>query len=154
MVSEGQTAWLVNVSYKTGQVTLRLITSPDLEAIEWVDRDFQPYYLTTHQQGEPIKKLDLFTGNELRLTKINLRGKPARAANVWELDIDPAMSYAYDKGLRFGLLHHFNGNGWIADAPLNAELSSRFEKIFGAIQRRDPKPTSASSQTENPRSRG
>ncbi|MGA3108081.1 MAG: DNA polymerase domain-containing protein [Candidatus Bathyarchaeia archaeon] len=138
MVSEGQTAWLVNVSYKTGQVTLRLITSPDLEAIEWVDRDFQPYYLTTHQQGEPVKKVELFTGNELRLTKVNLRGKPARAANAWELDIDPAMSYAYDKGLRFGLLHHFNGNGWVADAPLNEDLSSRFEELFGAVQRRDP----------------
>jgi DNA polymerase I len=109
-----------------------------LETIEWVDRDFQPYYLTTHQQGEPVKRVDLFTGNELKLSKVNLRGKPARDANAWELDIDPAMSYAYDKGLRFGLLHHFNGNGWIADAPLNEELSSRFEKLFGAIQRRDP----------------
>ncbi len=48
------------------------------------------------------------------------------------------MSYAYDKRLRFGLLHHFSGNDWIADAPLNEELSSRFEKLFGAVQRRDP----------------
>ncbi|HXZ91230.1 MAG TPA: hypothetical protein VEG61_09215, partial [Candidatus Dormibacteraeota bacterium] len=95
MASVGQPAWLVGASYKTGQVTLRLITSPDLKPIEWVDRDFQPYYLTTHQQGEPVKKVDLFTGNELELEKVNLRGKPARDVKAWEADIDPAMSYAY-----------------------------------------------------------
>ena len=55
-----------------GSVTLRLITSPDLEPIEWVERDFQPYYLTTQKQGEPVKKIDLFTGNELTLYKVNL----------------------------------------------------------------------------------
>ena len=138
MVSEGQPAWLVGVSYKTGQVTLRLITSPDLKPIEWVDRDFQPYYLTTHQQGEPVKKVDLFTGDELKLRKVNLRGKPVRDANAWELDIDPALSYAYDKGLRFGILHRFSGNGWVSDTSLNEELSSRFEELFGATRRRDP----------------
>ena len=138
MVSEGQSAWLVDVSYKTGQVTLRLVTSPGLKPIDWVDRDFQPYYLTTHQQGEPVKKLDLFTGNELELRKVNLRGKPAKDVKAWESDIDPAMSYAYDKGLRFGTLHRFSGNNWVPETSLNEELSSRFEELFGAIKRRDP----------------
>ncbi len=121
-----------------GQVNLRLITSHDLKPIEWVDKDFQPYYLTTHQQGEPVKKADLFTGNELDLRKVNLKGKPGGDVKAWELDIDPAMSYVYDNGLRFGILHRFNGNGWVSDTPLNEELSSRFEKLFGAVQRRDP----------------
>jgi DNA polymerase elongation subunit (family B) len=138
LVSEGQTAWLVGGAYETGQITLRLITSPDLKPIEWVDRDFQPYYLTTQQQGEPIKKVDLFTGNELDLTKVSLRGKPAKDVKAWELDIDPVMSYAYDKGLRFGTLHRFSGNSWVSDTSLNEELSSRFEELFGAIRRRDP----------------
>jgi len=138
LVSEGQSAWLVDVSYKTGQVTLRLVTSPGLKPIDWVDRDFQPYYLTTHQQGEPVKKLDLFTGNELELRKVNLRGKPAKDVKAWESDIDPAMSYAYDKGLRFGTLHRFSGNNWVPETSLNEELSSRFEELFGAIKRRDP----------------
>jgi len=126
LVSEGQSAWLVDVSYKTGQVTLRLVTSPGLKPIDWVDRDFQPYYLTTHQQGEPVKKLDLFTGNELELRKVNLRGKPAKDVKAWESDIDPAMSYAYDKGLRFGTLHRFSGNSWLPETSLNKELNSRF----------------------------
>ena len=85
-----------------------------------------------------VKKIDLFTGNEMQLSKVNFRGKPARDANAWELDIDPAMSYAYDKGLRFGILHRLSGNGWVSDTPLNEVVSSRFEELFGAIRRRDP----------------
>jgi len=66
LVSEGQLAWLVGASYKPGRVSLSLIASEDLEPIEWVDPNFQPYYLATQKQGEPIKKIDLFAGNELR----------------------------------------------------------------------------------------
>ena len=111
MVSEGQLAWLVEASYKPGQVTQRLIDSSNLESIEWVDQSFQPYYLTKHQQGEPVRKIDLLTGNEVTLYKVNYAGKPPKDMQGWELDIDPALSYAYDKGLRFGILHRFTGQG-------------------------------------------
>ena len=128
----------VGATYKTGLVTLRLITSPDLQSIEWVERDFQPYYLTTQKQNEPVKKIDLFTGNELTLYKVTYTGKPSKDTKAWQLDIDPALSYAYDKGLRFGILHRFNGNGWVPNAQLNEEQSSRFEELFGGARRTDP----------------
>ncbi|MGA2790325.1 MAG: DNA polymerase domain-containing protein [Candidatus Bathyarchaeia archaeon] len=137
MIPEGQSAWLVGATYKTGLVTLRLITSPGLESIEWIERDFQPYYLTTQKQGEPVKKIDLFTGNELTLNKVTYTGKPSKDTKAWELDIDPALSYAYDKGLRFGILHRFSENGWVPDASLGGEDGSRFEKLFGRISRSD-----------------
>jgi hypothetical protein len=66
LVSEGQRAWLVGAAYKAGQVKLRLIASQDLEPIEWVDSGFQPYYLTKREKGEPVRKVDLFTGKELQ----------------------------------------------------------------------------------------
>ena len=93
MVSEGQSGWLVGATYKPGSVILRLVTSPDLESIEWVDRDFQPYYLTTQRQDESVKKMDLFTGNELTLYRITRTTKPSKDQKGWELDIDPALSY-------------------------------------------------------------
>ena len=138
MVSKSQSAWLVGASYRAGQVTLRLITSPDLEVIEWVDRDFQPNYLTTHGQGELVKKVDLFTGKEVSLRKVKFVGKPARGLKGWELDIDPPMSYVYDKGLRFGVLHQLRNNVWSPDATLSNGLLSRFDELFGRIQQRDP----------------
>ena len=71
MVSEGQLAWLVGALYKPGQVTLRLVSADGQETFEWVDRDFEPYYLAKDHQGEPIKKVNLFTGNELELIGTN-----------------------------------------------------------------------------------
>lgn len=59
-MAEAQLACLVGASYKPGQVVLRLIVSPGMEMIEWVDRDFQPYYLTARIQGELVRKTDLF----------------------------------------------------------------------------------------------
>jgi len=139
LVSEGQLAWLLGGSYKLGQVTLSLITSDDLEPIEWTDRNFQPYYLSAEErQGEPIKKLDLFTGKELTLQKVTLRGKPPSDDKAWEGDVYPALSYAYDKGLRFGVLHRFNSGGWTLHAPLSQGQDSKFEELFGQIQRTDP----------------
>ncbi len=138
MVPEGKSAWLVGATYKTGLITLKLITSPDLESIEWVEREFQPYYLTTQKQGEPVKKIDLFTGNELTLNKVTYTGKPSKDTKAWELDIDPALSYAYDNGLRFGILHRFSDNGWVPDASLGGEDGSRFEKLLGRTSRSDP----------------
>jgi len=138
LVSGSELAGLVGASYKTGQAKLALITSQDLEPIEWVDR-FQPYYLTknAYDQSRPIKKIDLFTGNELTLYKVTATGKPSKDTQAWETDIDPALSYGYDKGLRFGVLHRFNGHGWIPEAPLE-EDSSRFEELFGRIRHSDP----------------
>jgi len=137
LVSVGELAWLVGASYKAGQIKLRFFAAQDLESIEWVDR-FQPYYLAKLEQDESVKKADLFTGNELQLWKVNLVGKPSKGVEVWESDLDPVMSYAYDNGLRFGILHRLEGNKWVPDTSLTAELTSRFEKLFGHTQRLDP----------------
>jgi DNA polymerase I len=113
------------------------MSSSGLQPIEWVDRDFQPYYLRTYEHGEPIKKIDLFTGSEVRLEKVHVLRKPARSLKGWELDIDPPMSYAYDKGLHFGVLHRFSDNRWAPYSPISEELQSRFENLFGPTKQRD-----------------
>jgi hypothetical protein len=139
LVSEGQLAWLIGASYKPGQVVLNLFSLDDLEPIEWTDHNFQPYYLTTKEQhGESVKKLNLFTGKELALQKVTSSAKPPRGDEVWEAEIYPALSYAYDKGIRFGTLHRFNGKDWILHAPLSKEQDSQFEGLFGQTQRIDP----------------
>jgi DNA polymerase elongation subunit (family B) len=140
LVSEGQLAWLVNASYKPGQVTLSLNISADLEPIQWTD-SCQQYYLSapgSSPQGELVRKVNLFTGNELKLQKVNHDGRPSASVNGWEADINPALSYVYDKGLRFGILHRFSGNGWIPNARLNDAQSSRFEELFNGVRRTDP----------------
>jgi DNA polymerase elongation subunit (family B) len=148
VVSEGQVAWLVGAHYKVGQVILRFYSSPDLEPIEWIDRGFQPYYLTTsHESGEQIRKTDLLTGKEVELRKVVFSGKPPGNAKGWELDVDPPLSYAYDKGLRFGVTHRFDGTSWLPDLSLSAEDGVRFDELFGGVRQSDPLKYASLKQT-------
>jgi DNA polymerase elongation subunit (family B) len=131
-------AWLVNATYDTGQVHLNLIGAKDLDQIHWVD-SFQPYYLTKQKkQGEIVKKIDLFTQNDLTLYKVNYLGRAPKEIDAWEMEVDPALSYAYDKGLRFGVLHRFEGNTWVPDVPLDNDQSLLFNKLFDGIKDNDP----------------
>jgi len=136
-LSEGQLAWLVGAIFKPGQVTLRLVDSSNQEPVEWTDRSYPPYYLSKHENGVPVKKIDLFTGNEVELRKVIFSGKLAKNTAGWELDIDPAMSYVYDNGLRFGVLHRFTGKSW-SPYTANLKLDSRFDELFGNVRKRDP----------------
>ncbi|MFH0848604.1 MAG: hypothetical protein V1857_03805 [archaeon] len=69
-------AWLVDASYNAGHVTLTLLEAGNLEAIRWTDSSL-PYYLTEKDQKvEPVRKLNLFTQNELTLHKVNYSRKP------------------------------------------------------------------------------
>jgi DNA polymerase elongation subunit (family B) len=146
--SGGQLAWLTGASYKLGQITLSLFSTGDLEPIEWTDSGFQSYYLTREERrGEPVRKLNLFTGDELNLWKVNFRGKLSRGDNVWEGEVYPALSYAYDKGLRFGVPHRFTGDGWIPNTPLTEQQDSQFEKLFGNTRRTDPLKYTALKET-------
>lgn len=132
-------AWLVDSSYSAGRVALSLISANDLKPIRWIDSNFQPYYLTEKEQpSEPIKKLNLLTQNESTLYKVNYAGKTPKNIDSWELEIDPALSYAYDKNLRFGTLHRFESNTWIPELSLNDEELSHFEELFGDIRKKDP----------------
>jgi DNA polymerase I len=132
-------AWLVDASYNAGHVTLLLLGARDLDQIRWTDSNFLPYYLTEQdQQGESVKKVNLFTQNELTLHKVNYNRKPPKNVNAWELEIDPALSYIYDKRLRFGVLHRFDGNAWLPQIALDGEELAKFDELFGGISERNP----------------
>ena len=139
MAADVDRAWLVDSSYSAGQIALTLIRASDLEPMRWMDSDFQPYYLTEKEQpSEPVRKLNLFTQKESTLDKVNYVGKPPKNINSWELEIDPALSYIYDKELRFGALHRFEDNTWMPELSLNDDEISRFERLFGNILEKDP----------------
>jgi DNA polymerase elongation subunit (family B) len=130
-------AWLVDASYGAGQVTLNLIGEKGLEPFRWTDSSFHPYYLTEEDAiGERITKIDLFTQNERTLYKVNAVGAMKNVTG-WETDIDPALSYVYDRGLRFGVLHRFENDAWVPQVLLDVEQSSRFDKLFGEIEEKD-----------------
>lgn len=137
MPTDSDIAWLVNASYQKGTASLELLRAGDLEPISWSD-SFQPYYLAAHEQGEPIKKRNLLTDTELLLQKISYNGKPPKNIRAWELDVDPALSYVYDKRLRFGVLHRFDGKGWSPIDSMDNEQLGRFEGLFGEIKAKDP----------------
>jgi hypothetical protein len=109
-----EAAWLVDASYEGGHVTLSLIRAKDLEPFRWVDSNFHPYYLSEHDaDGQPIKKVDLFSQNEHTLYKVNVTRDALKNVVGYELEIDPALGYVYDKGLRFGLLHRLEHGAWV-----------------------------------------
>jgi DNA polymerase elongation subunit (family B) len=138
MATDVDVAWLVNASHSAGQVSLSFIRARDAEPFRWVD-SFQSYYLTKDEQGgEPMTKRDLFTQNDLTLYKMRYRGRPPKNIRGWEVDIDPALSYVYDKGLRFGVLHRFEDNSWVPQVSLRDEQLSGFERLFGGINKKDP----------------
>ncbi len=53
------------------------------------------------------------------------------------MDLDPPLSYAYDKGLRFGLTHQFQDNTWTPQAPLTSSQESRFDALFRDVNNKD-----------------
>ncbi len=137
--ADAHRAWLVDSTYSAGQVVLSLIRASDLEPIRWIDSGFQPYYITEKEsRGEPIKKLNLFTQKESAFHKVRYVGKAPKNINSWELEMDPALSYIYDKELRFGTLHQFENNTWMPELSLDDEDLSRFEELFGEIRYKDP----------------
>ena len=138
MVTDVDLAWLTDVSHDAGQVNLSFIRARDAEPFRWTD-SFQPYYLTKDERGgEPVTKRDLFTQNDLTLYKMRYRGRLPKSTSGWELDIEPAQSYVYDKGLRFGVLHSFENNSWVPQNSLRDEQIPEFERLFGEISKKDP----------------
>lgn len=90
MTTARDTAWLIDASYDAGHVTLTLLGARELEPIRWIDSTFQPYYLTSEdQQGDAVKKQNLFTQEESTLRKVNYSRKPPKNINARELEINP-----------------------------------------------------------------
>ncbi len=132
-------AWLVDAAYDAGRVHLTLIRSSNQEPIRWSDPNYRPYYLTdTESSDTSVTKADLFTQEKRTLTKVTYNKLPPKKVRSWELDIDPALSYAYDQGLKFGTIHFFQENKWVPQAHLTPEQTSSFQKLFTDIKDRDP----------------
>jgi len=88
-------AWLVNATYDEGRVTLTFLRNDTLYPFTWSDTKYQPYYLTENQQQSTnVKKIDLFTGQERSLAKIEYSTRPRKYTEGWEVDIATALSYA------------------------------------------------------------
>ena len=88
-------AWLANAAYETGRITLTLVRSDNLQSFKWSDPNYRPYYLAENEEEQTVKKLDLFTEHERSLAKIEYSTRPRRDTEGWEVDIAPALSYAY-----------------------------------------------------------
>jgi DNA polymerase elongation subunit (family B) len=139
LVQDGDSAWLIDASYNPGQVILTLVGADNLEPTRWTDTHFHPYYLTEKShRGEPTRKVNLFTQQETTFQKVIYSGKPPKNVDGWELEIDPALSYVYDKKLRFGVLHSYKENAWHPHVSLEAEELARFNKLFGESREKDP----------------
>ena len=132
-------AWLANAVYETGRITLTLVRNDNLQPFTWSDPKYRPYYLTEDKQHEKtIKKLDLFTEQERSLAKIEYSARPRKDTEGWEVDIAPTLSYVYDKGLRFGILHEFRDDHWNPQAPLTADQDMALKNLLRRVSRIDP----------------
>src|SRR5207249_4480907 len=106
--------------------------------IIWTDLAYRPYLLTDRQTTDnTVKKQDLFTQQERTLTRVTYTKTRPRTVKGWELDLDPALGYAYDKGLRFGLTHQFQDNTWTPHAPLSSSQESHFNTLFPNANSKD-----------------
>ena len=72
------------------------------------------------------------------LNKISYASKAPKNVKGWELEVDPALSYAYDQGLRFGLVHSYEGQNWVPQTPLSDHQQNRFDSILSSLPKVDP----------------
>ena len=85
-----------------------------------------------------MTKIQLLTQTEKVLNKISYASKAPKNVKGWELEVDPALSYAYDQGLRFGLVHSYEGQNWVPQTPLSDHQQNRFDSILSSLPKVDP----------------
>jgi len=85
-----------------------------------------------------VTKIQLLTQTEKILNKISYASKAPKNVKGWELEVDPALGYAYDQGLRFGLVHSYDGHDWIPQTPLTVDQQNRFDRILRNLTKVDP----------------
>jgi len=85
-----------------------------------------------------VTKIQLLTQTEKILNKISYASKAPKNVKGWELEVDPALSYAYDQGLRFGLVHSHEGQNWVPQTPLSDHQQNRFDSILSSLPKVDP----------------
>ncbi len=129
----------MNATYETGRATLTFLRSDNLQPFTWSDSKYRSYFFTEDKQSEKnVKKLDLFTGKERSLAKNEYSTRPRKDTEGWEVDIAASLSYVYDKRLRFGIIHEFNADRWIPQAPLSIEEDTRLKNLLNQVSRTDP----------------
>ncbi len=134
-----ESAWLANCAYETGRMMLTLIREDNLQPFKWSDRNYRPYYLSENNpQKGTVKKQDLFTEHERSVLRVEYSTRPSKGTKGWEIDIPPALSYAYDKGLRFGVLHELRENRWVPKPGLTRSDDTRFKNLISQVSRNDP----------------
>jgi len=85
-----------------------------------------------------VTKIQLLTQTEKILNKISYASKAPKNVKGWELEVDPALGYAYDQGLRFGLVHSYEGQNWVPQTPLSDHQQNRFDSILSSLPKVDP----------------
>ncbi len=129
--------WLVDSAYEANRTTLVFLSPDGEDTFRWVDDQFRPYFLTEGKDsGDTISKVDLFTQETRPLIRVKGK-KPAKGERVWEGDVDPALSYAYDNGLTFGMLHKFADGKWVPERGFESGRGEEFNALFGHLEKSD-----------------
>ncbi len=129
--------WLVDAAYREGVIELTFVKSPE-HTVHVTQEPFIPYFYGLPSNiGEPVVKQELLSGQKLEVARIP-SSKQVRVERSWEQDLDPALSYIYDRQLRFGCPYQPTGEGF--QPALEVSLSQRraFRKQFNAIEQEDP----------------
>lgn len=129
----------MGASYESGRITLTFLGTNDLKPFRWSDSSFRPYYLSDNESSHTaVTKTQLLTQTERSLSKVSYASKLPKNVKGWELEVEPSLSYAYDKGLHFGLVHSYDGHDWIPQTPLTTDQQTRFDHILGNLTKVDP----------------
>ena len=112
--------WLVGAAYSEGNVKLTFIKSPE-HTIHVTQEPFTPYfYGLPVSTGEPVTRRELLSGKQLQVARIP-SSKQVKVDRVWERDLDPALSYVYDRQLRFGGPHQQTEDGFKTELKVSAD---------------------------------
>ena len=129
--------WLVDAAYSEGFVELTFIQSPE-HSVQKTQEPFIPYYFALPASiGESVVRQELLSGQQLEVAKVPL-SKQVKVDRAWEQNLDPALSYIYDRQLRFGGPHQPTENGFQPALKVSTSQRRAFRKQFGAVEQQDP----------------
>ena len=129
--------WLVDAVYDNGEVTLTFIQSP-AGTLTVTHEPYEPYfYALPPSAGEEVTRQELLSGEWLKVAKVP-RTNLGSFTRVWERDIDPALSYIYDKQLYFGNAYRETSTGLDPVLAVTEAQENAFQSRFGTLETEDP----------------
>lgn len=129
--------WLVDAVYGNGEVTLTFIQSP-AGTLTVTREPYEPYfYALPASAGEEVTRQELLTGEWLKVAKVS-HTNPNSFERVWERDLDPALSYVYDKQLQFGTPYRPTQDGMDPALTVSEAEQTAFQSRFGTLETEDP----------------